>query len=289
MATALPDMGEGVNVGAHPHELWMEKMSTEDPRKLYWNESYYRYWKSRVDEAGVGSSKVIEGDANTEDDEVYRNIFSRYGFNAGRVLEIGCAWGRMFPLYLEHGLRLSAVDISTAMVEAARKNWSDCEGVQSISESPAESLPFDDGAFDNLSCIATFDATFQNVALTEFLRVTRPGSRIYFTGKHDLYHPDDTAALDAEIGARRKNHPNFFTDTGRMLGLLREQGHHIDALLCFPRRGDFAKASFVTELPEFFYEYMVVLTRGERSGPFPGFSSTHSRTFLGTEGSRGAR
>jgi hypothetical protein len=43
-------------------------MSNEDPRKLYWNESYYRYWKSRVDEAGVGSSKVIEGDANTGDD-----------------------------------------------------------------------------------------------------------------------------------------------------------------------------------------------------------------------------
>lgn len=289
MATARSDMGEGLSDGAHAQELWMGKMSNEDPRKLYWNESYYRYWKSRVDEAGVGSSKVIEGDASTEGDEVYRDIFSRYGFNPGRVLEVGCAWGRMFPLYLEHGLKLSAVDISTAMVEAARKAWSGREGVESISESPAESLPFDDGAFDNLSCIATFDATFQNVALTEFLRVTRPGARIYFTGKHDLYHPEDSAALDAEVGARRKNHPNFFTDTGRMLDLLREQGHRIDALLCFPRRGDFARASFVTEPPEFFYEYMVILTRGECSKPLPGFSSTHSRTFLETEASRGSR
>jgi ubiquinone/menaquinone biosynthesis C-methylase UbiE len=279
VAFASADLEAGLT-GAAVLNVWMGTMSEEDPRKQYWNDSYYRYWKSRVDEAGVGSSKVIEGDANTEGDEIYREFFERFGFNPGSVLEVGCAWGRMFPLYLEHGLRLSAVDISAAMVDAARESWLGHERIDSISESSAESLPFGDGTFDNLACIATFDATFQNRALREFLRVTRPGARIFFTGKHDHYHDDDTAALDAEAGARRKNHPNYFTDTLYMLALLKAQGHRVDALLCFPRRGDFAKADFVTGSPERFYEYLVVLTRGEACESFPEFSRAHSRTFL---------
>lgn len=258
-------------------------MVTDDPRKGYWNEAYYKYWKSRVDEAGVGSSQVIKGDANTEDDDVYRALFSTYGFNSGRVLEVGCAWGRMFPLYLAHGLTLSAVDISAAMVGAASERWAGHPDIESIQESPAESLPFDDCTFDNLACIATFDATFQDQALREFLRVTKPGARLFFTGKNDLYHRDDQAALDAEIGARRKQHPNFFTDTRRMVELLQAEGHKVDALLCFPRRGDFAKAAYVTPPPDHFYEYMIVLTRGPVVGDFPPFASEYSKTFLAGE------
>lgn len=261
-------------------------MSNDDPRKNYWNESYYKYWKSRVDEAGIGTSQVIRGDANTEDDDVYRNIFAEYGFRPGTLLEVGCAWGRMFPLYLAHGLRVSGVDISTAMIEAARNNWPEHPQIDSIGESPAETLPFPDQVFDNLACIATLDATYQDQAVREFLRVTKPGARIFFTGKNDHYPADDQAAMDAEIGARGKNHPNFFTDVPLLVKLLREQGHQVDALLCFPRRGDFAKAAYVTEMPESFYEYMLVITRGPQVGEFPGIADAFSKTFREAEAAR---
>ena len=261
-------------------------MGNEDPRKSYWNEQYYSYWKARVEEAGVGTSQVIEGDANTEGDEVYRDLFVAHGFNPGNVLEVGCAWGRMFPLYLAHGLRLNAVDISAAMIEAARERWANNPEIESIGESPAETLPFADGTFDNLACIATFDATYQDRALREFLRVTKPGARIFFTGKNDFYYADDQPALDAEIGARRKKHPNYFTDTRRMIALLQAQGHKVDALLCFPRRGDFAKAAYATDFPERFYEYMVVLTRGTEVGDFPEIANAYSKTFLESENSK---
>lgn len=255
-------------------------MDKEDLRKQYWNEQYSQYWQSRVNEAGKGNSGVILGDTNTEEDWVYADFFAKHGFNNGNILEVGCAWGRMFPLYTAHNLRVSGVDISHAMIAAAKKNWLSKDSIADIHESPAEKLPFPDMAFDNLACIATFDATYQNQAIHEFLRVTKPGARIYFTGKNDYYETDDHAAMAAEIGARNKKHPNYFTDTKYLVELLKTQGHQIEALYCFRRRGDFAAAKYAVDMPERFYEFLLIVKRGENCAEFPVFSNEYSRTFL---------
>ena len=254
-------------------------MNRDDPRKAYWNEQYLDYWRSRVNEAGDGKSKIIEGDSNTEGDDVYEAVFGRFGFNQGNLLEVGCAWGRMFPLYLSRGLQVSGVDISQAMIDEARKGWAGKDGIIDLKESPAEELPFSDNSFDNLSCLAVLDATFQNQAVTEFLRVTRPGSRIYITGKNNHYFADDEEAYAAEIGARNKNHPNFFTDTHKFILLLEEQGHKIEQGFYFPRRGDFAAFNFEEVEPERYYEYFLVITRGDSYSHLPEFSDAYSKTF----------
>lgn len=254
-------------------------MKKNDPRKAYWNEQYRDYWRSRVNEAGDGKSKIIDGDSNTEGDDVYEAVFSRFEFNQGSLLEVGCAWGRMFPLYLGRGLQVSGVDISQAMIEEARKDWAGKDGIIDIQESPAEELPFPDGTFDNLSCLAVLDATFQNQAVTEFLRVTKSGARIYITGKNDLYYSDDNEAYAAEVGARNKNHPNFFTDTHKLVQLLEEQGHKIEQGYYFPRRGDFAAFNFLEMEPARYYEYLLVITRGDSYSALPEFSDAYSKTF----------
>ena len=254
-------------------------MTAEDPRKAYWNEKYFEYWKSRVEEAGHGKSMIVEGDSNTEDDSVYQRVFDSHAFKVGSLLEVGCAWGRMFPIYLAAGLKTTGSDISHAMVVAARKEWQEKEGIVDIVESPAEHLPFADKSFDNLTCLATLDATFQDKAITEFLRVTRPGARIIFTGKNDHYFQDDEEAYRAEIGARDKQHPNFFTDTKRLIDLLSGQGHHVEALYCFPRRGDFARFRYVTTPNDRFYEFLLVIDRGNEYETLPSFSDAYSKTF----------
>lgn len=254
-------------------------MNNDDPRKAYWNEKYLQYWKSRVNEAGPGKSRVVDGDNNTEDDSVYLRVFAEHGFNPGTLLEVGCAWGRMFAAYLRYGLRVTGSDISQAMVAAAKRDWSAHRGIDEIVEAPAEELPFRDGSFDNLTCLATLDATFQGKAITEFLRVTKPGARIYLTGKNDEYFRDDREAYLAEIGARRKNHPNFFTDTRRLIDLLQLQGHGVDAVYCFPRRGDFAAFNYTVSTDGRFYEYLLIITRGERYDGLPELSDAYSKTF----------
>ena len=254
-------------------------MNKDDPRKNYWNKEYLEYWRSRVNEAGTGRSKVILDDPNTEDDAVYENIFDRHGFCKGNLLDVGCAWGRMFPLFIGHGLVISGVDISKAMIEVAKEEWQNNIDIKELRESSAEELPFADESFDNLACLAVLDATYQNLALTEFLRVTKPGAHIYITGKNDLYFQNDKEAYAAEVGARKKNHPNFFTDTKQLIQLLQKQGHILEQGYFFLRRGDFAAFKYQHKMPKRFYEYLLVITRSDTYEILPEISDAYSKTF----------
>lgn len=141
-----------------------------DARKQYWNSSYMEYWKSRVEESTKPGteSAVIEGDSKTEGDEVYEMVFANTPMNPGTVLDVGCAWGRMFPVLKKLGMQISGIDISEAMINDAKQHWANDPSVDELHESPAESMPFTDGAFDNVACLAVFDATYQHEALTEF-------------------------------------------------------------------------------------------------------------------------
>lgn len=251
----------------------------EDPRKAYWNDKYVKYWQARVEEAGVGESDVLNGDVRTEDDDVYEKIFSDTPFNDGAILDVGCAWGRMFPVYKHYGLSISGVDISKSMIDLAEEQWSDSPVVDALLESSAEELPFDDGEFDNLVCLATFDATYQHKAMTEFLRVTKPGAMIYVTGKNNNYFSDDEPAMAAEIGARSKQHPNYFTDVTNLVSQLTRQGHKVVKAYYFSKRGDFAAMDYRSVLPDKFYEYFIIIERGETYSSLDVISDLYSKTY----------
>lgn len=257
----------------------------DDPRAAYWNETYRRYWQERVAEAGTDSALDSQtGDARTEGDWVYERVFSAHPFHMGRVLDVGCAWGRMFSIYLDRDLLVSGADISEAMIAAARELHGGEPGIEALEVSTAESLPFEDGCFDNLVCVAVFDATYQHLSLAEFIRVLKPGGRLYLTGKSDRYAADDTLALAAEEGARAKGHPNHFTDVPKMRAELARAGCEELASYGFARRGDFADFRYSELLEPPFYEWFLVLSAPPSPGKpdFPAFASEYSRTFLGS-------
>ncbi|MCO4781863.1 MAG: class I SAM-dependent methyltransferase [Candidatus Cloacimonetes bacterium] len=259
-------------------------MTINQNRKEYWNESYVKYWQSRVQEAGLGKSKVIEGDPNTEDDNIYSEIFSKTPFKRGKLLDVGCAWGRMFPLYIQNEMIIDGVDISSAMIQEARKLWKAEDQVASIQESEAEKIPFKDSHFENLCCLAVFDATYQDQAMSEFIRVTKPGGLIYLTGKNTNYHSDDEEAYAAEVGARAKGHPNFFTNVEKLIRDLEQDGHIIVANYYFPRRGDFAKFNFEDKFYDKFYEFFLVIEVSNKQTIFNNLSEKYSKTFKESTG-----
>ncbi|MDA8943022.1 class I SAM-dependent methyltransferase [Alphaproteobacteria bacterium] len=250
-------------------------------RKQYWDAQYTAYWKRRVEEASQGgASNVIHGDPKTEDDSVYERVFATIPPTVGSLLDVGCAWGRMFPLYKTMGLRVCGVDISDSMVAEAKRAWDGDPIIESIQVSEAESLPFKDTFFDNVAILAVFDATYQNEALGELFRVLKPGGHLYLTGKGHRYHPNDKPALDAEIGARLKGHPNYFTDVSKLRLQLESYGHRILGSYYFPRRGDFASFTFDAEQPDRFYEYFLVIERGPSAGSYHRLAEAVSQTYI---------
>jgi ubiquinone/menaquinone biosynthesis C-methylase UbiE len=93
-----------------------------------------------------------------------------------RVLDVGCGPGHLARSLAQRNCQVTAVDRSTRLLRAARR-WASREGVSvNFQNSPAESLPFPDHAFD-ASCATTVIYFVEDPAkvLREMARVTKPG------------------------------------------------------------------------------------------------------------------
>ena len=100
--------------------------------------------------------------------------FADFAGASGRVLDVGCGPGALTAeLVARHGAEhVVAADPSEPFVEAARERF---PGV-SVHVAPAESLPFEDGAFD--AALAQLVVHFMSdpvVGVREMARVTRGG------------------------------------------------------------------------------------------------------------------
>jgi len=251
-----------------------------DNRKEYWNETYYDYWKNRVNEANskkIFKSNIVVNDYKVPGDEFYEIILDEEKISNGKVLDVGCGWGRLFPIYFKRRLEVFGVDISEKMVEEARKNFPNAV----ISLSEAEKLPFKNGTFNFVVCFGVFDATFQNESLGEMLRVLKIGGKVLLTGKNANYFSDDKEAFAAEIGAIKKGEPNYFTDYQKLIKEITKNGHKIISTYFFKRRGDFSKKIFSKKIfeKEKFYEYLLIIQKEKNDFNFEKFYKKHSFTF----------
>jgi ubiquinone/menaquinone biosynthesis C-methylase UbiE len=252
-------------------------------REKYWNEDYVNYWRARVEEANksnADTSGIVAGDAKTSADVQYIEAISLLKIGAkDKVLELGCGFGRSLPMLCKAALEVTAVDISKEMVNAAKEFCKEKNVIFNIS--PSENMPFPDETFDVIVCFAAFDAMYQSETLVEINRVSKMGARVLITGKNDNYFDDDIAAHEAEVGARAKGHPNFFTDVKKLMQNLAKFGFCAEVQKYYLRRGDFANNTTTSTMPEMFYEYLLVLNKINKSsldGDFP-FADRVSKSF----------
>jgi ubiquinone/menaquinone biosynthesis C-methylase UbiE len=98
----------------------------------------------------------------------------------GRVLDVGCGTGTLEQAVesrLQAKHTLVGVDIALPMLQLAKQKVA-ANGV-SWTNSPAEQLPFQTGAFDGLICNNSFHYYKQPLpVLTEFQRVLRTGGQL---------------------------------------------------------------------------------------------------------------
>jgi|TARA_B100001971_G_C18148279_1_gene514351 ubiquinone/menaquinone biosynthesis C-methylase UbiE len=249
-------------------------------RKEIYRNKYYEYWHSRVQESNevdYRSSKIIKTDFVVPSDSIYRGFFEKHLVNNGRILDIGCGWGRFFNYYKKYNMQIYGIDISDIMVKKATELFS--EIALRIDEGEAEDLPFSDNYFDVVCCFGVFDATFQDKVIKEMLRVCKLGGSIIFTGKNIRYSLKDEIAYKAELGALNNKEPNYFTNLEILISELIENKHVIINKYYFINRGDMSLNNYVNEPPKEFYEYCLTVKKCSLSYKFSKFYNSKSENF----------
>lgn len=248
--------------------------------KEYWN-NYVKYWEDKVTEA---NSKSESGD-KTISDLCFINFVTMLQIQTGdKLLDFGCGEARLYPYFrkqYENSIYIGA-DISGIALEHAQNNNNGLEIGRNLYEFDGLTLPFKDDYFDKVVCWGVFDACQQEKILQELFRVIKQNGKILLTGKNNTYFEDDEAAYVAEINARKKGHPNYFSDIHNLIVQLQERGAIIEEQRFFLRRGDFSKNVYECELPDRFYEWLFIIRKGENfddSMSFEKFSDMYSKVF----------
>ncbi len=117
-----------------------------------------------------------------------RDLIERIGFvGIGRVIDIGCGYGRITPFLAEVNDSVDGLDHNEGALEIARA-IATLMGLDNCAfhHGSATALSFDDGVFDGFFCHAMLNYAHRGQVLSEARRVLKPGGRL-FIGKYNSY------------------------------------------------------------------------------------------------------
>lgn len=230
--------------------------------KNYWDRNYVEYWKERT--RLDSKDKLLKNDFTPPDIMLFKKYYQKslglFRERPRRILDVGIGHGRFIPVYKGNFINnIWGTDISTEAINECKRINSDIKN--NLKVGPAEKQPFPLHYFDLIICWAVFDATYQEKTLWEFQRLLRIGGVAMITGKNTNYIASDKKAIDAEIGARKKGHPNYFTDVSTLEKNIGQFGFAILKLFKFAKRGDFSKNKVAKEKVKTFYEYVMIIKK----------------------------
>ena len=138
------------------------------------------YWTGRAS----GYSEVNQAELETEQRKKWRDClqaeisrqFPGIAASQLRILEAGTGPGFFAILLCELGYEVTAIDLTPAMLEEAKRNAGSMSGSIRFMEMNAEALDFEDASFDVvISRNLTWNLPHPNAAYAEWVRVLRPG------------------------------------------------------------------------------------------------------------------
>jgi ubiquinone/menaquinone biosynthesis C-methylase UbiE len=247
--------------------------------KKFWDD-YVTYWENKVKEA----NEDPEARDKTPDDLLLEEYYRKLGVKPNeKFLDYGCGSCRLFPIYKNNtegrNINYYGIDISGVPLEHAKNNYAELKVSDgNLQEFDGVNIPFSDGFFDKIVCYGVFDACNQEHTINELLRVLKVEGTLLITGKNNNYFIDDEAAAVAEVNARKKGHPNYFTDVHSLIEQLEDNDVSVVDQYFFLRRGDFTNNRFVKDIPDTFYEFALILRKGKntKSHKYEQFSDKYS-------------
>ena len=100
------------------------------------------------------------------------------------LLDVACGAGNFLAYHAPHVQQVAGLDISDLRVRMARRRLADriAAGTARIVAGDAGTLPWPDGTFSTVTCMASLELfTNPQAALNEMRRVLRPGGRVALT------------------------------------------------------------------------------------------------------------
>ena len=123
--------------------------------------------------------------------------------NTDSVLELGCGYGRVTLRLTEVASRVVGIDTSIESLKLARQLSASITKCDFL-EMDALELTFSDAEFDKVVCVQNGICAFgvdQELLLSEALRVTRPGGRIYFSSYSEEFWADRLGWFEAQAAS----------------------------------------------------------------------------------------
>jgi ubiquinone/menaquinone biosynthesis C-methylase UbiE len=172
----------------------MDGSGSHESNRAYYDAFSRSYEARRGDNDPGGYHELL--------DELEAGFVRRFGAGLD-VLEVGCGTGLVLQRIQRFARSATGVDLSPGMLERARQRGLD------VSEGSATELPFPDAAFD-VTCSFKVLAHVPDVerALSEMLRVTRPGGHVLA----EFYNPVSLRGLLRRLGPARRVAPGTNED-----------------------------------------------------------------------------
>ncbi|NQS98136.1 MAG: class I SAM-dependent methyltransferase [candidate division Zixibacteria bacterium] len=143
------------------------------------------------------------------------------GESLGRVLDIGCGTGVLFPEFSRRSDLVAGID--TFIQDYSLKGLMKMEGIEALlAWGSVEEIPFRTETFDTVACISTLEHIKDNQgAMTEIKRVLKPGGRLL------AGFPVRNTITDKLLGGSTEFHIASHTDILRaaraVFGLIKEK------------------------------------------------------------------